>query len=324
MGARDPPSSPMSRCLLFLSAALVATATCSPILPSSQVDDTPITPTIQIAPGVNMPRINLGTCCGSEATNSFPVWYANGGRGLDTALDYGKEGPGGKQTELAAAISKAGVDRHSVFITTKIRAGFDLGHLGPLCIGTSAKYALQSVQEDLKELNVSQVDLVLLHAPCNSASANANLWEGLEQALAMNLTRAIGVSNYNSKQLAALLTKAKTKPAVNQCQLSVGHHDDTTIAYTQSQGILYEAYEAMRGCPFSNTDVQAMAKAHGVGVSQVCLRWVLQRGAALAVGLGSNTTTMGDYAKGNLGLYGFNLDSTEMTLLDSLTKPTSA
>jgi len=46
-------------------------------------------PTVEISPGVNMPRINLGTCCGSESTNSFPIWYAHGGRGVDTALDYG-------------------------------------------------------------------------------------------------------------------------------------------------------------------------------------------------------------------------------------------
>ena len=64
----------------------------------------PLPPTVQIAPHVTMPRINLGTCCGSESTNSFPSWWAAGGHGVDTAYDYGKECPGGKQTELSAAI----------------------------------------------------------------------------------------------------------------------------------------------------------------------------------------------------------------------------
>ena len=44
--------------------------------------------------------------------------------------------------------------------------------------------AAHQVKADLAELNVSQVDLVLLHAPCNSAKTNAKLWQGLEQALA--------------------------------------------------------------------------------------------------------------------------------------------
>ena len=46
-------------------------------------------------------------------------------------------------------------------------------------------------------------------------------------------TRAIGVSNFNATELAALLETAKTTPAVNQCSLSVGNHDDATIAFCE-------------------------------------------------------------------------------------------
>lgn len=35
----------------------------------------------------------------------------------------------------------------------------------------------------------------------------------------------------------------------------------------------------MRGCPFTDPKVEAIATAHGVSTAQVCLRWVLQRGA---------------------------------------------
>jgi hypothetical protein len=60
--------------VLFLTAATAAAAAA-------------VTPTIEIALGVDMPRINLGTCCGSEVTNAFPAWWAAGGRGVDTAFD---------------------------------------------------------------------------------------------------------------------------------------------------------------------------------------------------------------------------------------------
>ena len=46
----------------------------------------------------------------------------------------------------------------------------------------------------------------------------------------------------------------------------------------------------MRGCPFSDASVGAIAKGHGVSVAQVCLRWVLQRGAVMAVGTGANAS----------------------------------
>ena len=90
----------------------------------------------------------------------------------------------------------------------EIRAGLDVLHGAKLCIGLDAAYALSAIRAELVELNVSQVDLVLLHAPCDSDTKNANLWKGMDQALALNLTRAIGVSNYPKKQLGALLAVA--------------------------------------------------------------------------------------------------------------------
>jgi hypothetical protein len=153
----------------------------SAVLLSTLAAASPIAPTVEIAPGVSMPRINLGTCCGSKVSSAFPAWYIAGGRGVDTAFDYGKEVPGGKETDLGKAIVKAGAQRSSLFITTKIRAGLDILHGGKLCLGLSAEYALKAVQADLKELNVSQVDLVLLHAPCTSDATNLKLWKGMEQ-----------------------------------------------------------------------------------------------------------------------------------------------
>ena len=151
--------------------------------------------------------------------------------------------PGGKQTDIAAVLSKKLVAREELFITTKIPAG--IGILTGLCVGGAEK-ALRQVKEDLKELNVSQVDLVLLHHPCLLSSQNDAMWKGLEQALAQNLTRAIGVSNYKKADLQKLLQGATVKPAVDQCDMGVGAYDAETIAYAQSEGITYEACAARR------------------------------------------------------------------------------
>jgi len=275
----------------------------------------PPVPTVEIAQGVFMPFVNLGTCCGSEVNVGLPEWLAAGGTGIDTALDYGKAVGGGKQTDIRAILNASSIKRSDLFLTTKIPAGFGIGTGG--CLGGADKSVAQ-VQQDLSELGVEQVDLVLLHAPCHTAQLNADAWKGLEQALAMNLTRAIGVSNYKADQLEALLATATVKPAVNQCLLSIGHHDDETIAYSQQHGITYEAYEAMRGCPFDDADVLAMAAAHGVSVSQICLRWVVQKGAVIAVGLGKNATKAAGYAESNLDLFGFNLSEAEMSTLDAI------
>ena len=137
----------------------------------------------------------------------------------------------------------------------------------------------------------------------------------MPSALDQKLTRAIGVSNYKTADLKAL---EGPKPSVNQCQMSIAHHDDDTIGYCQANGIVYESYQAMKGCPFTNPALTAIATKHGKSAAQVCLRWVLQKGAIMAVGLGGNASKMAAYSKENLDLYGFNLTASEMALLDSL------
>jgi hypothetical protein len=41
-------------------------------------------PTVEIAPGVRMPKINLGTCCGSDPNVGLEPWFDAGGHGIDT------------------------------------------------------------------------------------------------------------------------------------------------------------------------------------------------------------------------------------------------
>ena len=135
-------------------------------------------------------------------------------------------------------------DRSSYFMTTKIPTH---GALGPL----TAEYALKKVQEDVKELGIGRLDLVLIHHPAKDAE-NIALWKGMEMAVKQNLTRAIGLSNFNQGQIEALLKVATIRPGVNQCDLSVGGQDtqcgprDAAIAYNIAQNISYEAWSPMK------------------------------------------------------------------------------
>ena len=62
----------------------------------------------------------------------------------------------------------------------------------------------------------------------------------------------------------------------------------------------------------------AIAKAHSVGAAQVCVRWTLQRGAIAALGTGDNASTVAQYTKENMDVWGFELTSAEMGILDKL------
>jgi diketogulonate reductase-like aldo/keto reductase len=244
--------------------------------------------------------------------------------GIDTAFNYGD------QPVIGNILKKRSTPRENVFLTTKVPAGF--GNTTD-CIA-DPNITVRYVQENLLELGVDQVDLVLIHRPCQPhgsakgpvpvgttpAQANQALWDGAVEVLKMGLTRTIGVSNYAKADLEALDMSAAV-PSVNQCQLSVAHHDDATMIYCKAKGIQYEAFFAMKGCPFSGTGsdvVSAIATKHGKSVSQVCLRWILQRGSVMAVGTGANATTAAAYAKENLNIFDFSLSADEVKQLNSL------
>jgi diketogulonate reductase-like aldo/keto reductase len=247
-------------------------------------------------------------------------WFVAGGHGIDTGWDYDD------QAAIGGILAKSSKTRGDYFITSKVPAG-DHNPGTPGIIGAcneDPNVSLKYINDTLKQLGVSFVDLVLLHAPCASfdppvpdptKSDNA-LWQGLVRAKALGLTRAIGVSNYNSTQLMSL---KGPKPAVNQAPLSIlgfwgkPAHDDATIAYCAANGIVYESYGSLRGCPFTDKQLLSIASTHEKSASQVCMRWVLQHGAILAAGTGSNGTTAPEYSAENLGIFDFTLSAVSVT-----------
>ena len=195
--------------------------------------------------------------------------------------------------------------------------------------------SLAYVQDSLKLLGVEQLDLVLIHSSCanydppvpDAAASDNALWQGLMQAKAQGLTRSIGVSNFNIAQLELL---EGAKPAVNQIALSImpfwGNkygHDDATLEFCTVFGITPQSYGSLRGCPFNDPRLTTIAKAHSVTESQVCMRWVLQRGAVIAAGTGSNATTAPEYARENIGIFAFELSSAEMATLNAFSNGTA-
>lgn len=270
--------------------------------------------TVALNNGLVMPTINLGTCCGSEPKVGLSPWLAAGGVGIDTAYDYHD------QQDIASIIhSPSAPPRESLFITTKIPAGFG----NSTDCDADPMIAVNYIKENLRELGIAQVDLALVHRPCQShqtkdpVASNNALWKGMQMALAQNLTLAIGVSNYEKKDLEAL-DRTGAVPAVNQCDMSVTKHDDETIAYCQANGIVYEAYFAMKGCPFDNAQAKSIAANHNVSVAQVCLRYILDRGAAIACGTGADPSSVGPYATENLDIYDFQLTADEVATLNKI------
>jgi len=285
--------------------------------------------------GHTVPRINLGTCCGSVPTVGVVPWLAAGGCGIDTAVSY-KDSPA-----IATGLAAAGVDRSAVYLTTKILAG---NGDAPHDCAVDPEVALLAVKGALLDLNTTYLDLVLMHRPCQQAglvcefriptqtqvcnqtapprfpavadpvAANGALWQGLIAAQKQGLVRSIGVSNFGAAEIAAL---PDVVPAVNQIDHSVMGWDAATVGYCQKAGIVVEAYSTLKGCPFDADATTAPAAAHNKTTAQVCLRWSVQRAGMVASGTGKDPKTVASYTEENLDIFSFALTDAEMKVLDA-------
>mgnify|MGYP000677474319 FL=1 len=88
-----------------------------------------------------------------------------------------------------------------------------------------------AVKVSLKNLNLSYLDLFLIHWPSSAHFFDATepvskeqkfsprveeVWRAMERLMEKGLVRAIGVSNFSLSQVQQLLQFAKIMPAVNQ------------------------------------------------------------------------------------------------------------
>lgn len=148
------------------------------------------------------------------------------------------------QPQVGKAVRDAvasGMNRSDIFVTTKISPA-DRNGTGSCTVAAT----IAAVKADVAALEVGALDLVLLHFPCSTDAGNQAVWEGLLQAKHLGLTRSIGVSHFTQAQLESIMSLGKGGPAVNQCALSVGNHDDATIRYCKAKGIVYEAFSALK------------------------------------------------------------------------------
>ena len=264
-------------------------------------------PTREIAPGVEMPAISLGhPDDGSPTIVAASDWFNLGGRGIDTAYSYHNQDQIG--AAIRAYIAKGG-KRNDIFVTTKINPA----RYGD-CSEQSAKF---SIIEDLKELGLPSVDLMLLALPCPDKDGNQAVWKALMEAKKKGLTRAIGVSNFRMVDIDSMLEAGGDYPAINQCLMSVDHHDDPMISYCDLHNITYEAYSPLRHVDLDDKRIQSIAAAHNVSSAQVCLRWIAQQGVQIATSPGSSK----EYALEDLTIFDFTLTGTEMKELSKIAPP---
>ena len=276
---------------------------------------------VEIAPGVTMPFINLGGV--HSHPSNYSEWLKLGGTGLDSALMYGDD----VQLEVGKAVRASGIDRSRLFITSKVPCCPAAG-LSSWCKWYTSEYndisAFTRGEIDARLLGVEVVDLMLLHWPCDTMEDTIRTYRALEDFQLAGKARAIGISNFNASAIDALYAnKLRVPPAVNQCGFSIGGHNNTkfgrdlqTLDKCREKKITYAAYSPLGGLSgvdvLKNPTVLAVGEAHNKSSAQVALRWVTQQGVVAVT-----ASTKASHLRGDLDIFDFTLTDDEMA---SLTK----
>lgn len=231
-----------------------------------------LTDTYELTNGVKIPKVGFGTWQipgGQPTYDAVSLALKAGYRHIDTAKAYRNE------KSVGEAILDSDVDRENVFVTSKLPAATK-----------TYDGAIADFQSTMAALNLSYLDLYLIHAPwpwnergANYDEANVEVWKAMQDIYASGNVRAIGVSNFNVHDLQNIIKTADVQPMVDQIRYFVGYTEPQITKFTQDNGMLVEAYSPLAtGGILENPDIKRIADNYKVSVAQLAIKFVLQNG----------------------------------------------
>ncbi|XP_006903131.1 PREDICTED: prostaglandin-E(2) 9-reductase-like [Elephantulus edwardii] len=294
---------------------------------------------VKLNDGHYMPVLGFGTYAPadvpkSKAAEATKVAIDVGFRHIDSAYFYQNEKEIGEA--IREKIADGTVTREEIFYTTKLWVTF----LRP-------ELVRPALERSLKKLQLDYVDLFLIHMPVamkageelipKDASGKFLLdivdirdtWAALEKCKDAGLTRSVGVSNFNHKQLEMILNKPelKYKPVCNQVECHPYLNQSKLLEFCKSKDIVLVAYSALashRDPNWIDKDIphlleepilNTIAKNHNRTPGQVALRYHLQRGVVV-LAKSFNEKRI----KENFQVFDFKLTPEDMRAIDGLNR----
>lgn len=236
--------------------------------------------------------------CERSVVDAIEVGY----RHIDTAASYMNEEAVGR------GIQKSGVAREELFITTKLWIQ-----------SNGYENTLKAFDRSLSRLQLDYVDLYLIHQPFGDVYGE---WRAMEELYQQGRIKAIGVSNFQPDRIMDLIVHNKITPVVNQIEVNPFHQQIETQKFLQDNSVLTEAWAPFaegRNNIFQNEFLLSIAAKHDKSISQVILRWLVQRGViALAKSIHKERILE------NINVFDFELSAEDMAAIATLDAKTSS
>ncbi|HEX4364679.1 MAG TPA: aldo/keto reductase [Solirubrobacteraceae bacterium] len=256
-------------------------------------------PSVPLRGGVEIPQLGFGVFQVPPDDTAEIVAHAlrGGYRHIDTAAAYRNEAGVGQ------AFHASGLERDEVFITTKC-FNDDHGH----------EQAKRALRKSLDQLEMSYVDLYLIHWPVPAHDRYAETWQALVELQADGLARAIGVSNFQPAHLERIIRETGVTPAVNQVELHPSFQQAGLRREHDELGIVTEAWSPLgRGRVLDDPEIVRIAEGHGKTAGQIVIRWHLQLGNVVFP-----KSVTPERIEENFGVFDFHLTPAEMDAIGAL------
>jgi 2,5-diketo-D-gluconate reductase B len=254
------------------------------------------------ANGAKIPAIGLGTMTLMDAVCVEAVETAIrlGYRHIDTAERYRNETKVGEG--LRRGLRAAGLAREEVFVTTKVfhdrlaAADFE-----------------RSLEQSLRDLELSWVDLLLIHWPNPKVPLKETL-DVLCKAKRDGRAKHVGVANFTTSLLQHAVKLASEPLVTNQIEVHPFIDQDKVLAACRAHGLAVTAYCPLARGQVPGNDVLArIGKAHGKTSAQIALRYLVQHGIVPIP-----RTSNPDHVAANLAIFDFTLSDVAMTEIAGL------
>lgn len=257
--------------------------------------------------GVKVPCVGFGTWKMPEnvAAASVKTAIECGYRHIDTAAAYQNE------KGVGEGIKKSGINRNEIFLVSKL-PNDDHGY----------QKAIDSCENSLKRLGVDYLDSYLIHWPVliqNQDRVEEDLcetWRAFERLYNDGKLRSIGTSNFMEEHIEIIKRNFSSYPMINQVQMHPQNPQDEMITYCKENKIIPEAWSPLiQGQAFKRQLLIDMAEKYGVSVAQICIRYIMQKGA---VPVPKSTTP--ERIKNNADVFGFEISKEDMEEISTLRK----